>query len=92
MKKLLIGFLFLLLSWASIPISQASVPATITSTASLHTLASQHRLGRNRRYRGPVKAVSAPIGASARCRDGTYSFSQHRRGTCSWHGGVALWL
>lgn len=33
-----------------------------------------------------------PAGASAQCRDGTYSFSQHRRGTCSRHGGVARWL
>lgn len=35
---------------------------------------------------------SVPSGASARCRDGTYSFSQHRSGTCSHHGGVAQWL
>ena len=33
-----------------------------------------------------------PAGASARCRDGTYSFSRSRRGTCSHHGGVARWL
>jgi hypothetical protein len=33
-----------------------------------------------------------PEGASARCRDGTYSFSRHRSGTCSRHGGVAQWL
>jgi hypothetical protein len=33
-----------------------------------------------------------PPGASAQCRDGTYSFSRSRRGTCSWHGGVARWL
>ena len=33
-----------------------------------------------------------PVGASAQCRDGTYSFSQSRRGTCSHHGGVAKWL
>ena len=33
-----------------------------------------------------------PAGASARCKDGTYSFSQNRRGTCSGHGGVASWL
>ena len=31
-------------------------------------------------------------GASAICRDGTYSYSQHRQGTCSHHGGVAQWL
>lgn len=40
----------------------------------------------------PAYADSVPIGASARCRDGTYSFSQSRRGTCSHHGGVAQWL
>jgi hypothetical protein len=34
----------------------------------------------------------APAGASAKCRDGTYSFSQSRRGTCSRHGGVWRWL
>ena len=32
-----------------------------------------------------------PAGASALCADGTYSFSQHRSGTCSHHGGVAQW-
>ena len=35
---------------------------------------------------------SPPPGASARCRDGTFSFSRSRRGTCSHHGGVADWL
>jgi hypothetical protein len=33
-----------------------------------------------------------PAGASAQCRDGSYSFSQSRRGTCSHHGGVSRWL
>jgi hypothetical protein len=40
----------------------------------------------------PAYSNSVPAGASARCRDGTYSFSQSRRGTCSHHGGVASWL
>jgi len=39
----------------------------------------------------PAYADSVPAGASAVCRDGTYSFSQHRQGTCSGHGGVATW-
>jgi hypothetical protein len=34
----------------------------------------------------------APAGATARCEDGTYSFSESRSGTCSSHGGVAEWL
>ena len=37
-------------------------------------------------------ASSPPPGATARCRDGTFSFSKHRSGTCSHHGGVAAWL
>lgn len=42
----------------------------------------------------PSKSVSgtAPLGASAQCRDGTYSFSEHHQGTCSHHGGVAEWM
>lgn len=39
-----------------------------------------------------AKNGAIPSGATARCRDGTYSFSQHHRGTCSHHGGVASWL
>jgi len=36
--------------------------------------------------------VSQPQGATAQCRDGTFSFSKTRSGTCSHHGGVARWL
>jgi hypothetical protein len=31
-------------------------------------------------------------GPTAICNDGTPSYSQHRQGTCSHHGGVAQWL
>src|SRR5713226_8844068 len=40
----------------------------------------------------PENCSGAPHGATAQCRDGTYSFSRSRRGTCSHHGGVAKWL
>jgi biopolymer transport protein ExbD len=40
----------------------------------------------------PETAPSAPAGATAKCVDGTYSFSQSHSGTCSHHGGVAQWL
>jgi hypothetical protein len=36
--------------------------------------------------------AKAPPGATALCRDGTYSYSKHRAGTCSHHGGVKKWL
>lgn len=44
------------------------------------------------RVQSPTKYSSAPAGATALCRDGTYSFSRSRRGTCSHHGGVKKWL
>jgi hypothetical protein len=31
-------------------------------------------------------------GATAKCKDGTYSHAASRRGACSRHGGVAEWL
>lgn len=34
---------------------------------------------------------SESTGAAAQCRDGSLSYSQHRSGTCSHHGGVATW-
>jgi hypothetical protein len=42
----------------------------------------------------PTAAASNtdPTGATAKCKDGTYSKSQHHSGTCSSHGGVAEWL
>lgn len=40
----------------------------------------------------PSALGSPPQGATAQCRDGSYSFSQHHSGTCSYHGGVASWL
>ena len=41
---------------------------------------------------GVATGAGPPPGATALCRDGTYSFSQTHSGTCSHHGGVARWL
>jgi hypothetical protein len=49
---------------------------------------SRGQLSRN----APSGVSPAPSGATARCRDGSYSYSQHRQGTCSHHGGVEQWL
>jgi uncharacterized protein DUF3761 len=52
-------------------------------------------------FNGPYRAAPSTIpggamvpatGATARCVDGTLSYSQHRSGTCSHHGGVAQWI
>ena len=39
-----------------------------------------------------TKDNKVPAGASAKCGDGSYSFSKSRSGSCSRHGGVAAWL
>jgi hypothetical protein len=44
------------------------------------------------RVKSPVRSPFVPAGATALCRDGSWSFSKHRQGTCSHHAGVAKWL
>ncbi|TMB00496.1 MAG: DUF3761 domain-containing protein [Deltaproteobacteria bacterium] len=49
------------------------------------------------RGRAPAPEVTAPRSGTtsqptARCKDGSLSYSQHRSGTCSRHGGVGEWL
>ena len=36
--------------------------------------------------------ATGPNGATAACKDGTYSHSKVHRGACSRHGGVAKWF
>jgi hypothetical protein len=43
---------------------------------------SQSATGQGQQIRVPPTAL---------CRDGYYSFSQNCSGTCSYHGGVAVW-
>lgn len=57
-----------------------------SGSSDYYTATSGHQVHR------PVRAAHAPAGASAHCADGSYSFSESRRGTCSHHGGVADWL
>jgi hypothetical protein len=35
---------------------------------------------------------NGPAGATAQCKDGTYSHAKTHQGACSHHGGVAKWL
>ncbi|MBK6008687.1 DUF3761 domain-containing protein [Ramlibacter ginsenosidimutans] len=50
-----------------------------------------NRSGRSVHSPAHTKDDKKPQGATAKCRDGTWSFSQSHRGTCSHHGGVANW-
>ncbi|MEP7197105.1 MAG: DUF3761 domain-containing protein [Saprospiraceae bacterium] len=44
------------------------------------------------RVQSPTNYIFTPASATAICKDGTYSFSKSRQGTCSHHGGVKKWL
>ena len=39
--------------------------------------------------RAPTAETRKP---TAKCRDGSFSYSKHRSGTCSSHGGVQEWM
>jgi outer membrane murein-binding lipoprotein Lpp len=75
--------------------------------AALGTRATQHlkamvhasdqtvnRVSRDRIFgSAPIQPSGAtPTNVTAICNDGTYSYSQHASGTCSWHGGVRTWV
>lgn len=69
------------------------VAALIASPAAAQSARCRDGHGRFTRCSATVPAASnVPQGATARCRDGTYSYSRNHRGTCSRHGGVAAWL
>ena len=61
-------------------------PPTTSSKVTYYTNSQGYKV------QSPTYYNSSPAGATALCRDGTYSFSRNRRGTCSHHGGVARWL
>lgn len=84
------------------PLVQASVAPSPSISPSPQTIPQSQNSGlsNNNYYQNsngnmvhsPAYSNTVPQGATAQCGDGTYSFSQHRQGTCSHHGGVATWL
>lgn len=100
MKRLLFAVLALAF-WATI-VPQAIPKPTPTPSAAPatgharadHCAPEYYRIVSGVCVHRPIKSKDSTVlaGATAQCRDGSYSFSQHRRGTCSHHGGVAKWL
>lgn len=76
------------------PATQATNKADPSATISGSCAADNYRSSNDVCVHRPVKAQTTlvPNNAIAQCHDGSYSFSQHRQGTCSHHGGVAKWL
>lgn len=72
----------------------ATTTTTVTSAKQVASSASLYYVNSSGvKVKRPVAVKEViPVGATAQCRDNTYSFSQHRRGTCSHHGGVKRWL
>jgi hypothetical protein len=74
--------------------SSSSSKSSSTKSSSSKSSSSQ-KAGSSTGSGGDQPAGSAnsnPAGATARCKDGTYSHSKSHSGTCSKHGGVAEWL
>lgn len=101
MKKFLIALLLALTLGAAIAPAQAQL-APPDSRVSKSVEPNELNLQTHGHYRNkagqdvhsPSRSIDdkVPAGASAKCRDASYSFSRNHRGTCSHHGGVANWL
>lgn len=52
----------------------------------------QIQIDSERSLKSSIRSNLIPAGATAECRDGNYSFSQNRRGTCSHRRGVSGWF
>jgi hypothetical protein len=100
MRKLLGLVLSLVLAMPAFPQAQPKPTQSPTPTSTVP--ATTHGACAADYYRNsdgvcvhrPAKTQNGgvPAGSTARCRDGSYSFSQSRRETCSHHGRVAKWL
>lgn len=78
---------------AQTPASRTGTSRTATAPVTGGSSSDYYTNVEGRQVRRPTFSDSGPpAGASAQCRDGSYSFSRNRRGTCSHHGGVARWL
>jgi|ERR1700722_19109083 len=74
------------------PSKNGSPPAETQSNTTQNNSPRYYTNRDGERVQSPTYSNSIPSGATAQCRDGSYSFSRHHRGTCSHHGGVARWL
>jgi hypothetical protein len=67
------------------PMAKASPPATPAVRSTAPRLASA-------KLTQTMSSAGAPAGATAKCKDNSYSMAKGHSGACSRHGGVAAWL
>jgi len=79
---------------AAIAAALVAWPATASSSAPAAVAGAACQSGYYKNVSGHCvrRPSHDPKGATAKCRDGTYSYSEHASGTCSHHGGVARWI
>jgi hypothetical protein len=97
-----LGLAAILLSQQIVSQTQSPTPPSTTSPAASNTKPNADNVNctsngtyvnsKGQTVQRPENCSGPPKGATAQCRDGSYSFSRSRRGTCSHHGGVANWL
>src|SRR5260370_12477565 len=98
MKRLfaviLVGIALASVSWAQATQPSTTTQNTTAQTSNTSTTHHHHTYTNSsgEKVRSPEHSSTIPADATARCADGTYSFSKHHRGTCSHHGGVSQWL
>jgi hypothetical protein len=68
-----------------VPMAKASPPATPAVRSTAPRLASA-------KLTQTMSSAGAPAGATAKCKDSSYSMAKGHSGACSRHGGVAAWL
>ena len=67
------------------PMAKASPPASPAARQTAPRLASA-------KLTQTMSSAGAPAGATAKCKDNSYSLAKGHAGACSRHGGVAAWL
>ena len=91
---------------ASSKVAKADVKADVKADTKMSKSAAKAEKAEDKAASKPAKTASAPAataskttavntdptGATAKCKDGTYSHAATHRGACSRHGGVAEWL
>lgn len=79
---------------AAAPAAPAAAAPAAAATVAAPAAKVEKAATKTAEAKAPTVTASAtdPTGATAKCKDGTFSHSKHHGGSCSNHGGVAEFL